>query len=328
MVAVGVMSSGLLVAGWLYAEDTDAGATPSTCTAYTGDSESDSCCTKNSQLLCQIDTDLNSSFNKLWSTLSKYFAPTDAYVNGYQQELNADAGASKAYIGNDNMRDDTITSTKDAVTASMLKDPNSQTQTTKAFAALMPAIADQNFEVNNFSMSTLMNNPAINSDTQKNQIEQLIQVLANAGNPVKNLENNVAIQNYPRVQEFLASLGTYNAATSNALNVLHGIKAERTVTSGTGSLVGISSDLSPMQLEMNNVQKALSYGDSSAFDDASMQDIAKTSYYVQAQMLYQLFKLHESLQQLNATMAVMQLQMLNSVNKSDLENLRNIATNT
>ena len=192
----------------------------------------------------------------------------------------------------------------------------------------MPAIADTSFDANNFSMSALMNNPGIEGDTQKAQVEKMILMLANTGNPVKNLENNVATQNYPKVKEFLSSMGAYNAATSNALNVLYSIMKERTVTPGIGDLVGQTADLSPMQLDMHNVQKALAYGDDGSFDQASMQDVAKTSYYVQAQMLYELFKLRESVQQLNATMAVMQLQMLNGVNKDDLENLRKIAAST
>lgn len=325
-VAVGTMASGLMVAGWLYADDTTDAS--SICSSYTGGDGSSDCCDTSVKLLCQIDTDVNDGFKKVSDYLVQFLQNTTLFVDGYLKSVINNAGGTVAYIGNDDTRNNTTTAVTGAMEKQMKLDSGQQLVETKAFASKMPGVSGDNFNVNDFAISTLMNNPGIDAN-QKQQLELLIQTIAGAGNPVKNIDANKASDtSLVGVQEFLASLGSYNAVKSNAMNVLYGTMQYRTVQPGLGATVGVSQEISPMQMDMNSVNQALSFTKDDSFATASVLDMAKASYFVQVQSLYELHKLRQSMQQLNVTMAIMQLQMLNSVNKEDLDNLRQKATSS
>lgn len=317
---ISTLISGLGAAGWLYADT----ASNNLCATYasSGDSShSSQCCNKSVSSLCQIDADINNGFSQLNDLITTFYQKATKFTMGFIASLNSQAGTSAAYISNDDLSQQVTSRTNNTISQLMKSDSNQQLLTMKQVASQMPGISNHNYDVNNFSMSALMNNPGIDAGTQK-QVQQMILNLANTGNPVKNIDANIAGQtNKIAVQEFLASLASYNAVTSNALNSLFSIMEERTVVPGL-TLPNSTQALSPYQLEMSGVNQILSIAKDGSFDNASMLDMAKAGYYAQSMTLYELFKLRQSVQQLNATMAVLQLQLLNSLDKSQLEQLR------
>jgi len=330
--AAGILISGLLVAGWLYADD----SSTNICTNYSNNSDSEDgsdsseCCDTAAALLCQIDTDLNSKLQSVLSKMDQYLAATATFANNFLTNLLTSSNVLRSYIGNNEVSNNIKNDTTSTISQMMTRDNSNQLTITNELASKMPSPTANTFDASNFTMSQLMNNPGIDS-SHESQVDNLILLLANNGNPVKNLAPNIAQQTQlVNVQEYQASLAALYAAQSNALNVLYGIKAERTVVPGLGSQVNASTaDMSPMQLQLYNVNMALSLAsDSEALNSSSLQDLAKASYFVQAQMLFQLYKLQEYMQQMNATMAVMQLQMLNSLNKEQLDILRQKATSS
>lgn len=317
------LTSSLVAGGWLYADATSSNI----CTSYaSGDSSSGSeCCNKSVSSLCQIDADINNGFSQLNDLITTFYQKATNFTSGFIAYLNGQAVTSAAYINNDNLSQTVTQTTTNTIKKLMTADSTQQLAKMKEVTGQMPSIS-KDYNVNNFSMSVLMNNPGIDPSVQ-NQVQQMILNLANVGNPVKNIDANIANQmNKVAVQEFLASLGSYDTITSNALNSLFSIMQERTVVPGL-TLPNSAQAVSPYQLEMSNVNQILSIAKDGSFDNASMLDMAKAAYYAQAMTLYELFKLRQSVQQLNATMAVMQLQLLNSIDKSSLEGLRQKAVN-
>ena len=319
-IATGLVSSGLLVAGWLYAADST-----NFCANYSGSGEGGSCCDTSVSALCQLDTDVNNGFSQLYTALSGYFATTQTFISGFLQTLIKLASGSGAYIDNDQMNSNASRATTNALKVEMQMDTGQQLEVTKKIAAKMPGIAEQ-FDVNQFSITALTNNPGIEAN-DKAKIQEIIALLGGSGSSIKNIEAALALKSNNRnIQEFLAGLGAYYTIKSNAMNVLQSTLESRSVVNGLNSTVGVDQPISPTQMDMNTVNKILSFPSDSAFNTISVQDVLKASYSAQAQMLYELFKLRQSIEQLNVSMAVIQLQMLNSLDKNSLEALRQKAT--
>ena len=315
-VAVGTLISGLSVANGLYAADS------ATCNSTVGDA----CCNTTVNSLCKIDNDINTGFQNITKTITDLFSATTDFTNKFLKGLITTANTSTAYIDNDAMNQSTASATNADLTTLMSNTPKDQLALTKKFAAQLPVL-DSNFNVGNFSASTLMNNPGLTSD-QSATAKQMIQNVANLGNPVKNIDKSLAQQtSLVPVQEFLGSMTAYSAAQSNGLNALYRVLQERTIKSGLGSTAGLSQEISPWQLDEYNVYQAMNIGKSGALDNATITDLARASYYALAGIQYEMFKNRQELQQLNVTMAIIQLQMLNSVNKDSLNKLRDQATN-
>ena len=324
---VGTLVSGLAMANLTFADDS---SSSNFCASYSnpdnGDGSGDSgsqCCSSAMSALCQIDTDITTGFSNITDLINKLFVTATDMTTTITSVIS-NTSASMAYIDNDDMNTSVSTNTNNDINTLMNNDAQAQLEIAKQFAQQLPSSGTGSFNVNNFSISSLMNEPGIESSKQPDVLN-MIKTLANYGSPVKNLDANYAKQtSNTSVIEFQSSLGAYNAAQSNALNALYRIAQERTIVSGLSSSAGVPNgqEISPWQLDEYNVYQALNAAKNGSLADANVVELLRASYLDQAGMQYELFKNRQELQQLNATMAVIQLQLLNSIDKNTLNQQR------
>ena len=229
-----------------------------------------------------------------------------------------------ALSDNSNVNDEITASTIESLKTQMTTSPKDQAKLADEMAQLMPAGSDNNsFDVNNFSMSTLMNNSGL-SQEQLATAKNLIKIVTSYGNTAKNISGTIAADNM-RAKEYLTNLGTYSAMQSNAANVLNRILEERTVSEALGKAVG-GNPLSPMQLDAKAVNEALAFNTTAQDPGASLLEIARAQYYVMAHSQYELFKIRQELQQLNVTLVLNAVQQMNNINRMALNGERQTAT--
>ena len=284
----------------------------------------DNCCAGVNKSITTFDGHNTSNLKKISDILNTYVVHLDDTITSTLSDFFAYNNTATALSDNSNVNDEITASTIESLKTQMTTSPKDQAKLADEMAQLMPAGSDNNsFDVNNFSMSTLMNNSGL-SQEQLATAKNLIKIVTSYGNTAKNISGTIAADNM-RAKEYLTNLGTYSAMQSNAANVLNRILEERTVSEALGKAVG-GNPLSPMQLDAKAVNEALAFNTTAQDPGASLLEIARAQYYVMAHSQYELFKIRQELQQLNVTLVLNAVQQMNNINRMALNGERQTAT--
>ncbi len=302
LMSIGLAS--LFFTNWLYADD--------------------ACCKTINNSVTTFDKHNSDNLKKISDILNNYVVHLDDTITSALSQFFAYNNTTSAFTDNAIINNQISSLTTKLLEKQMTTNPKDQAKVVGEMSQLMPAGNGNNdFDVNNYAMSTLMNNPGLD-EKQLETAKNLIKIVSSYGNTAKNISGKISSDNM-RAKEYLASLGTYNAMQSNAVNLLNRILEERTMSEALGKTVGERA-ISQMQLDTKTVNEALAFNTTDKDPGASLLEIAKAQYYVSAHSQYELFKIRQELQQLNVTLVLNSIQQMNNINRLALDGARQVAT--
>ncbi len=189
-------------------------------------------------------------------------------------------------------------------------------------------------QVARFNIGSLLSTTTIEpgSAAEKNA-HILLQFVSGLNGSVSGLPAKIANRGLGPVDEFQSQFGTYLAQQSVGLNALYNLLNERMVKKGLGAQLGGSqdsqgsqADTSPLGLDKYMATRRLDSknpdGWMAQLSTITPAQMTKENLIISSEMLYEMYLMRQSLEQITTLLAVQQLQA-SSANAEKLQQLKN-----